>query len=196
MSEATGTVANIDRMEQFHAYMRDRASLEAQDRPASLADEITAKNMDAIFAAAQKNLENDALDEAIWDAGSGGAIQGRDCVPDEGGAGLEVEVRGFRADVSTRTFEDPETGEDNSKGYYVTVDAVCLGGPRDVLRKTGLSIGEEFALQTGAMDVILRLRAFELRDRLPIRGVLVGVKTASSNKVLKLKPLPRRTVQG
>lgn len=201
MSESAATegvvqVNPFDRMDAFHEFMRQRAAVEAANRPASLAEEITAKNMDAIFSAAEKDLEGDALDDAIWDAGSGGAIQGRDCVPDEGGAGLEIEIRGYRADTSTRSFENPETGEDNSKGYYITAECVCLGGPRDVLRITGLSVGEEFALQTGAMDIILRLRAFELRNRFPVRGVLVGVKTGRGQKVLKLRPMPRRTVSG
>jgi hypothetical protein len=188
----TGTVLPADRMEQFHEFMRQRARAEAASRPSSLASEIVARNMEQIFAAAEKE---DVTDEDIWNAGSGGAIQGRDCIPDEGGAGLEVEIRGYRPDVSTRTFET-EKDVDTSKGYYITAEAVCLGGPRDLLRKLGLDVGDEFALQTGADDIIFRLRAFELRDRFPVRGVLVGVKTGKDNTVLKLKQLPARTVQG
>jgi len=154
--------------------------------------------MEAIFAAAEKE---DGSEDDIWDAGSGGAIQGRDCVPSEGGSGLEIEIRGWRPDTSTRTFET-DNDVDNSKGYYVTLDVVCLGGPRDVMRKLGLSVGEEFALQTGADDVIFRLRAFEVRGQrtgktpFPVRAVLVGVKTGKDNKVLKLRPMPARTTAG
>jgi len=190
-----GTVARVDRTGQFHEYMRQRAVSEAQARPASLAAEISSRNMEAIFAAAEK--ENGSEDD-IWDAGSGGAIQGRDCVPDEGGTGLEIEIRGWRPDLSTRTFES-DNDVDNSKGYYVTVDCVCLGGPRDVLRKLALSVGEEFALQTGADDVIFRLRAFEVRSQrlgttpFPVRAVIAGVKTGKDNKVLKLRPMPTRS---
>lgn len=186
----TGTVARVNRMEQFHEYMRQRAATEAANRPDSLAYEIAARNMEAIFAAAEKDS---ATDDDIWAAGAGGAIQGRNCVPDEGGAGLEVEIRSYRPDTSTRTFED---GNESGHGYYITCDTVCLGGPRDLLRRLGLGVGDEFALQTGADDIVFRLRAFEIRDRFPVRGVLVGVKTGSDNKVLKLRPMPARTVQG
>lgn len=197
----TGEVTTnaIDRMAQFHAYMVARAEQEKANRPDSLADEISARNMEEIFAAAEK--EDDPNGDALWDAGSGGAIQGRNAVPDEGGTGLEIEIRGWRPDVSTRTFEDA-SGEDQGKGYYVTIDAVCLGGPRDLLRKLALSPGQEFALQTGADDIVFRLRAWEIREQktgstqFPVRAVLVGVKTGSDYKVLKLKPAPVRTVQG
>src|SRR5262249_28148097 len=145
----------IDRMTVFHAYMLARAGEEAANRPDSLADEISARNMEQIFAAAEKD---DGTEEDVWDAGSGGAIQGRNAIPDEGGAGLEIEIRGWRPDVSTRTFED-ESGEDRGKGYYVTLDCVCRGGPRDLLRRLALTVGDEFALQTGADDIIYRLRA-------------------------------------
>ncbi|SRR6266568_81054 len=188
----TTTIQPADRMEQFHEFMRMRAATEAANRPGSLAGEISARNMDAIFTAAEKD---GGTDDDIWNAGSGGAIQGRSCVPDEGGAGLEIEIRDYRPDTSTRTFEDDD-GNDRSKGYYITADCVCLGGPKDLLRRLGLGVGDEFALQTGADDVIFRLRAFELRDRFPVRGVLVGIKTGKDNKVLKLRPMPTRTMQG
>jgi hypothetical protein len=193
----TGAVAQLDRMEQFHQYMRERAAHEAQNRPVTLAAEISGRNMEAIFAAAEKNPEDDG-DADLWDAGNGGAIQGRACIPDEGGNGLEVEIRSFRPDLSTRSFES-DNDVDNSKGYYITCDCVCLGGPRDLLRKLGLTVGQEFAMQTGADDIIFRLRAFEVREQVtgkvkfPVRAQLTGIKTGSDNKVLKLRQLPVRT---
>lgn len=187
---ATQPATPADRMEQFHTYMRNRAQVEAPDAKALAAD-ISARNQEAIFAAAESGT-----DEDVWNAGTGGAIQGRSCVNEEGG--LEIRIYGFRSVISTRTFE----GEDaeTRKGYYINIDATVLGGPQSLLRQLGLSIGDEFALQTGADDIISRLRAFELRGKFENGGYLdariSGVKTSGDNVVIKLRPLPVRAVQG
>jgi hypothetical protein len=184
----TGVEASLDRMEQFHEYMRRRAADEATQRPESLAQEIAARNADQIFAAAMS--ENGSIDD-IWNAGSGGTIQARDCFNNEGG--LEIQIRSFRPDLSKRVFED---GNEASHGYYITCDATVLGGPASLLRQLGLSIGEEFALQTGADDIVFRLRAFELRNALPVSGVITGVKTSRDFNVVKFRPLPKRAQTG
>jgi hypothetical protein len=162
----------LDRMLKFHSYMLDRARQETTTK--DLADQISASKADAIFAA---ETEDD-----IWNAGSGGTVQGRDAV------GLEVEVNSFRSVLSTR--QDIENGN----GYYISADATCLGGPEELLTKLGLRIGQEFALQTGADDIVFRLRAFEVRELLPIKGKIDGVKTQSGQTVLLFKRLPRRAV--
>lgn len=160
-------------MAQFHAYMLDRAHQETTQ--ADLAEQISASNMDAIFQA--------ETEEEIWAAGNGGTVQGRDAED------LEMEVRSFRSVISTR--QDIE-----GRGYYITADATCLGGPEETLRKLGLSVGDDFAFQTGADDIVYRLRAFELREMFPVRCVVRGIKTSSGQTVLKLRPMPKRTVQG
>lgn len=179
---ANGTGA-IDRMEEYRAYMLRRAQ-ETGANSKDLAQAISARNMHAIFAA--------ETEEDIWAAGTGGAVQGRDAV------GLELEIHDFRPVVSARVFD----GEDEAtrKGYYVSCDAVVIGGPADVLRKLDVSVGDEIAFQTGADDVEYRLRAMEVRGFLNpaegkfIRARVKGIDTASGNTVLKLEPIPVRAV--
>lgn len=173
---------SLDRMEAFHESMRRRAKDEAQNRPANLAEEISAKNADQIFAAATKE---GATMADVWRAGSGDALQGRDII------GLETRIYGFNVDESTRTDLENDTS-----GYYLTLDAMVLGGPEDVLRKLGVGIGDEVAIQTGADDPVFRMRAAELVNAFPLDVVWVGRGTRSGNTVLKLKPAPLRAMAG
>ena len=173
----------IDRMEQYREYMLRRATDNGADSK-GLAQAISARNMVSIFAA--------ETEEDIWNAGTGGAVQGRDAV------GLELEIHNYRPVVSARVFD----GEDEAtrKGYYISCDAVVIGGPADVLRKLDVHIGDEIAFQTGADDVEYRLRAMELRGFLnPDKGRFIkarikGIETASGNTLLNLEPVPVRAV--
>jgi hypothetical protein len=182
---ANGEVAatNIDRMEQYRGFMLRRAN-DLGTNSKALAQAISARNMTAIFSA--------ETEEDIWSAGTGGAVQGRDAV------GLELEIHDYRPVVSSRVFDGED--EDTRKGYYITCDAVVIGGPADVLRKLDVSVGDEIAFQTGADDVEYRLRAFELRGFLnPVEGKFIrarvkGIETASGNTLLKLEPIPVRAV--
>jgi hypothetical protein len=184
VATVNGTAA-VDRMEDYRAYMLRRAQDDGNDSK-GLAQAISARNMTAIFYA--------ETEDAIWAAGTGGAVQGRDAV------GLELEIHGFRPVVSTRVFD----GEDEvtRKGYYVSCDAVVIGGPADVLRKLDVNIGDEIAFQTGADDVEYRLRAFEVRGFLNpaenkfIKARVKGIETASGNTLLKLEPIPVRAMPG
>lgn len=186
--------ASLDRMGQFHEFMKQRAVAE-RAAAGNVAQQISARNADQIFGAVEKE---DGTDEDIWNAGTGGTIQGREAVNDDGG--LELRIYGFRPDESTRTFEGED--EETRKGYYVTIDATVIGGPESLLRMRGLEIGQEIALQTGADDVIFRLRAFELRGQktgkaaFPLDARLVGIKTSRDNTILKLRPLNRRAQTG
>jgi hypothetical protein len=65
-----------------------------------------------------------------------------------------------------------------------------------LLRKLGVDIGEEVAIQTGADDPVFRMRAAELLDAFPIDVVWVGRNTRAGNTVLKLKPAPKRAMSG
>jgi len=171
----------LDRMERYREYMLRRATANGTDTK-GLAQAISARNMHSIFAAESE--------EDIWSAGTGGAVQGRDAV------GLELEILDYRPVTSARIFD----GEDEAtrKGYYISCDAVVIGGPADVLRKLDVSVGDEIAFQTGADDVEYRLRAFELRGFLnPAEGKFIkarvkGIETASGNTLLKLEPVPVR----
>jgi hypothetical protein len=167
-----GTVVNRDRLvDQFHDYMRERAVEEGTG--AARGEEIEAQQIERILTA---ESEDD-----IWDADNAGTIQARDI------RDMEVEILDIVPVVSTR--QDLE----NSKGYYVSMNAVCLGAPADILRKTGLIVGDSFVLQTGATRIISKVRAFEAKGWLPMRGVIAGTDTSSGNVVLRFKRLPERT---
>lgn len=177
---ATQETTSLDRMEQFHASMRQRAADEGNNAQ-EIREAISAHNADQIFSAAENP---NATAEDILNAGASGAVQGRDAV------GLEVRINGFRVDESTR--QDLE----GTNGYYVTCDSVVLGGPEETLRKLGLDVGDEFALQTGADGIIFKLRALEMRGMLPVDVLIWGITTQAGNTVLRLKPVPRRVAQG
>lgn len=179
---AETAVTSLDRMEKFHQSMRRRAKDEAENRPVNIAEEISAKNADQIFAAAMKDGASMA---DVWNAGTGDALQGRDIV------GLETRIYGFHVDESTRTDLENATN-----GYYLTLDATVIGGPEEILRKLGVNIGQEVAIQTGADDPVFRLRAAELLDGFPLDAVWVGRATRSGNTVLKLRPAPVRATAG
>lgn len=164
--EKTGTVQEMRPAQRFRAYMLDRAARESSTD----AEEVSANQVDKIFAA--------ETDDEIWDADSGGTIQARDCV------GLEIEILSMRAQESDRFEGAP---------YYVNIDVTVLGGDRAVLTRNGLTIGANAVLQTGAELIIAKIRKFEAKGSLPVRGVISGTETNSGFMVLKLARMPERT---
>lgn len=161
--------------DSYRAYMIQRAERESigGDSPEErrqAATEISASQIDRIFAG---ETEDD-----IWDADSGGAIQGRDIV------GLEVEIHSMRLQLSDRFEGAP---------YYGNLTATVLGGPREILGRTNLKIGSDFVLQTGAELILAKVRAFEAKGLLPVKAVIAGTETSSGNTVLKLTRIPERT---
>jgi hypothetical protein len=171
-----GTVVHRDLVTQFHAAMLQRARDNgAVDRT----DDIMAQQAERILTAG-------SVDD-ILKADLGGTVQCRD-VPN-----TYWEIRGFEPVASTRTFDD---GEANKYGYYLQADAVCLGGDQGTLTKNGLEVGTVYPLQTGAVLLMLKLRALEAADAFPIRLALIGTKTQSGNTVLKWGPMPTTAQSG
>jgi hypothetical protein len=164
-----GQVEQLRPAQKMRQYMLARAQMGQADRAADVLD----TQVDRIIGA--------QTEKEIWDADAGGTVQARDAV------GMEVEILSFEPVESTR--QDIET----RSGYYISMDAVCLGGPEEVLTKNGLEIGQEFALQTGADLIVAKVRAFEAQDLLPVRAVIVGITTQRGN-LLKLRPLPKRAI--
>jgi hypothetical protein len=169
-----GQVSQRATVEKFHRYMLDRAANTAEDMPARAAD---------INAQQGERILNATTEEEIWAADQSGAVQARDVV------GTEWQIRGYEPVPSNRA--DIE----NNKGYYFNCEATLLGGPGDILRKQGLTIGFEYSLQTGADLILFKLRAFEARDLFPIECVISGTTTASGRTVLRITPLPKRAVK-
>ena len=158
--------------ERVREHLRQLATVQAAD--ANDAADIEDRQVVGIMSAT-------TIDEA-WGADEGGAIQARDAV------GLEVEIRSFRMLIGN----DP--GKKTRSGTYATADAVCMGGPADLMRKLGLAPGTEFALQTGAEKIVMKWLKFQQLDALPVRGVIAGIETNSGNTVLKFVRPPVRTV--
>ena len=168
----TGEVATRSLSADFHRYMLARATESAQDR----GENVMERQADAIL--------NATAEKDIWDADAGGTIQARD-IPE-----CEVEIRSFEPVISNR--QDIEGGH----GYYISMDATCLGGPEDTLSRMSLQPGQDFVLQTGAPLIMLKVRAFEANGYLPVKALIKSYQTQSGNTVLKLRPVPKRTVQG
>jgi len=165
----SGNIATPTLTQRFHAMMLERATVEDNsDRAAEIAEQQAERIMSA-----------ESLDE-ILNADSGGTVQCRD-VPN-----TEWEIRSYRVVKSNRT--DIE----NSAGYYITMDAVCLAGPEDTLTRAGVVIGEVVALQTSAYLLMVKIRALEVANFLPQRLYLLGTKTQSGNTVLKWTAPPKR----
>lgn len=157
--------------DRMHSYMLDRAKLSSSFR----GEDVMSGQAERILGA--------ETEKEIWDADAGGVIQMRD-VP-----GLEVEIRTYEPVVSNR--DDIQGGH----GYYISAEATVLGGPEEILTKNGLDVGMDITIQTGAPLAIAKLRAFEQKDLLPVQCVITAIPTASGNTVVKLRPLPKRTVK-
>lgn len=174
-SATPGTViASTDaaKAERVREHMRQLATVQAAD--STDADEIANRQLVNIMSA--------TTEDEVWDADQGTAVQARDAV------GLEVQINAFRVLVGN----DP--GKQTRSGTYVTMDAVALGGPVDLMRKLGLAPGQEFALQTGAELITTKLLKFQQIDAYPVRAVISGTETRSGNTVLRLTRPPVRTV--
>lgn len=168
---STGQVQSARLYEQFHATMLARAQQGQEDKEAN-AQAIMEAQMAAILTA-------DNVGE-IWAGDMGGTVQVKDAYD------LEVKILSFRPDISDR--EDI----DNSHGYYVTMDAVVLGGPSELLQKLGLKLGQTFVLQTGAELFVTKVATFEANGLLPVEGTIHGAKTRSGYKVAKFWPRAER----
>ena len=164
-----GSVQSPTLTQRFHAMMLERATVEDNSERAA---EIAEQQAERIMSA-------ESLDD-ILGADSGGTVQCRD-VPN-----TEWEIRGYRVIRSNRT--DIE----NSAGYYISMDAVCLAGPDDTLTRAGVTIGEQVALQTGAYLLMVKVRALEVGGYLPQRLYLLGTKTQQGFTILKWTAPPKR----
>lgn len=174
-SAVTLLTADVDTLrpaERFHVGMLRRAiETHGQDRSSA----IMAGQLEKILTVAS---DPDATTDDIWNADIGGVIQGRDSV------GLMLSIENMVAVLSGR--DDLE----KNRGYYISCDAKCLGGPRDLLTRLGMEVGAEFVFQTNAELVVGKVAAFEVRDKLPISGIVVGADTRAGNTVLRLGELP------
>jgi hypothetical protein len=157
---------------QFHAFMLARAQRNSSER-----------SEEVMLAQGQAILTAESVDD-IWRADMGGTVQVKDA------PGLEVEIRSMEPVVSNRQDID------NQHGYYVSMDAVALGGPADVLTQNGLTPGQSFALQTGAELFVKKVRALEAAGAFPVKGVITRITTANGNTVMKLFPMPTRVSSG
>src|SRR5262245_41145015 len=174
-TEITTTAKAHQLTEQFHAYMRAMAE-DAVTEASERAEEI-------MEAQALRILTAESVED-VMSADMGGTVQCRD-VP-----GTYWEIMGFTVLKSNR--DDIE----NSHGYYVQFDAVCIGGDADVMAKNGLKPGMAYPLQTSAVLLTTKVRALAAKEALPARLALVGNKTGSGNVVLKWGNLPVTVMQG
>lgn len=105
----------------------------------------------------------------LWDADEGGITAAKNLLD------TELEIRGYRVLKGNRDDYD------NGTGHYYIVDAVRL------------SDGAEQPFNTGALGLMIKLRAFEALDAFPIRCFIKGVP-ASEGTVLKLRPVAQRAL--
>ena len=166
-------VSNPQLMARFHASMLQRATVEDNSDRAA----------DILASQAERIMTAETL-EGIMGGDSGGTVQCRD-VPN-----TEWEISGYHVVKSNRT--DIE----NSAGYYISMDAVCLGGPEDVIVKAGIAPGDKVALQTSAALLMVKIRALEAGNFLPMKLLLLGTRTQSGNTVLKWALPPKRVESG
>lgn len=167
----TGTVV-ARRVDAFHARMIERAGLS------------TGRAADVMTAQGEKILAAETVQQ-IWDADTGGTIQMRD-VPN-----TVWEIRSFEPVTSN----NPEI--ENGRGYYVSCDATYLGGgTKETVVQNGLIIGQTYALQTGADLAVYKLAMFEAANALPVRALVLAVRTAAGRTVIKLVEPPDMALAG
>lgn len=161
-----GTLVTVTDLNQFHAIMRERAGIVASDR-----------GEEVMLTQALKILAADSIED-IEKADMGGTIQSKTV------DGLEVTINSFEPVISKRTdIESP-------LGYYVSCDAVPTRWDRDALTRYGLTIGENFVLQSGAILFILKVAALEMAGALPYHGMVRAIPTQNDFHVVKLFPAP------
>ena len=161
-----GEVINVATLTQFHDLMRQRAGIVSQER----GEEVMLKQALSILAAdSVADIEN---------ADMGGTVQGRDV------DGLEVTINSFEPILTTR--EDIES----PLGYYVSCDAIVNRWEKDKLQRFGLTVGENFVLQSGAILFMLKVAALEMAGAMPYRGMVRAIPTQSNRHVVKLFPAP------
>lgn len=117
-------------------------------------------------------MEAESEDD-IWNADLGGAIQTQDAV------GMEFTIHSFR-------FAKSDEAKQTRSGTYITCDATVIGGPADVMKKLGVAVGQECALQSGAELIVVKLVRLERADLLPVNVIIQGTTTRKGNTVLRL----------
>lgn len=174
----TGEVMQLRPADALRNYLLREAQDQATgDNKGLRAADVMDSQVDRIVTVAS---DDNATEQDIWNADAGGTIQARD-VP-----GIEVRIKDITPVLSSRDDID------NNKGYYVSMNATIMAGPEDVLVRNNLQLGADIVLQTGADLIIAKVQAFKSRDMLPIDAVIVAIRTASNNEVLKLGQPPKR----
>jgi hypothetical protein len=169
----SGTVVQHSLTEQFHASMLQRAKDNgAIDRSDDVMDQQ-----------AERILTADSVDD-ILRADMSGTVQCKN-VP-----GTYWNIRSMSPVISNRT--DIE----NTKGYYVQFDATLLGGDPEIMTRNGLEVGTVYPLQTGAELLMMKARALEAKNALPMDLALIGIKTQSGRTVLKWGAMPVTVLKG
>lgn len=170
-----GTVSTPSIVDRFRQYL-DQRVVEDQDKGG--ADQINLQNVTAILEA---QTEDD-----VWDADKGGLLAAQNLV------GTEVEIRSL-------IMRDRPNGEIDPGFFgtkYALMEAVALAVPEDVEATTGLQPGDEFVMDTGVATFISKVRWFEANGKMPVRGMIKGIGTASGNTVIQFTRPPKRAVQG
>jgi len=167
-TELSGEVVVASRgfTQTFAGYMIGRAETDAENRGEAAFDQQLAAMMNA-----------ETEDEA-WAADETGTTQARDLV------GCEIQIFNMTSHASTR--EDIE-----GLGFFITCNAVMLAGPKNVLTATGLKVGDEFVLSTGAPLVVGKIRWHEAHEKLPFAAQII-----QAGRALKLARPVERAVQG
>jgi hypothetical protein len=171
MTSSTNDVANItdagkgvDKKKTTADNFRKYMGARAESEGANVAYEIAIGNVAAVMDAAETGTEDD-----IWDADTMDMVSGQDLID------VELQINSFTVHKAGDEYENPW-------GIYIVVNS------------NRLSDGEEIIWNTGAINVIGKLRAFEAREMLPIQAVIKGIP-ASKGTVLKLARVPKRAVQ-
>jgi hypothetical protein len=112
--------------------------------------------------------------EELWDADEGGMPDGRDMA--------DVEQRIIEFEVKKST--DPEKTKE------------MLGGTFLIVRCARLDNGEEVIWNTSAPLLVTKIIQAERMSMLPLDAVIRATDLGGGKAVLKLRPVPKRTVTG
>jgi hypothetical protein len=172
-NEQTGEVAELRPFQRLLRLMSGRAELEQGD---------------LAFDDSQLNdiLATETMDD-MWKAGNRLPIGGRDL------AGVEQEVNDFVVKFSRRGDVATKFTTADGKRMYLLITSTRISESQ---QRPDIVLGQEFQWNTSAPDIVVRLFQAQRLGALPLECVISAIDLGEGQAVLKLTPVPKRSVRG
>jgi hypothetical protein len=120
-----------------------------------------------------------STEEEMWEADELGQTGGRDLVD------VEMEIRAYQVKWSERgDIDSPFRDRESGRKMYL------------LIKSAKLENGDEIVWNTSAPLLVGKILWLADREMLPCQAVIRGTDLGAGQALLKLKPIPKRAVQG